>query len=102
MTLPALSDKESLAGSSVALLDPGRDSAFSKTGAPAKVWRLVVQPICNRTVVRGMILPIPSPRKRPMSLTVRRVVTGHDDNGRAIVSIDETSKNVVQTCSVGS
>jgi hypothetical protein len=37
-----------------------------------------------------------------MSLTVRRVVTGHDDNGRAIVSIDETSKNVVQTCSVGS
>ena len=32
-----------------------------------------------------------------MSLTVRRVVTGHDENGRAIVSIDETSKNVVQT-----
>ena len=31
-----------------------------------------------------------------MSLTVRRVVTGHDENGRAIVSIDETSKNVVQ------
>jgi hypothetical protein len=29
-----------------------------------------------------------------MSLTVRRVVTGHDENGRAIVSIDETSKNV--------
>jgi hypothetical protein len=26
-----------------------------------------------------------------MSLTVRRVVTGHDENGRAIVSIDETS-----------
>ena len=25
-----------------------------------------------------------------MSLTVRRVVTGHDENGRAIVSIDET------------
>jgi len=32
-----------------------------------------------------------------MSLTVRRVVTGHDENGRAIVSIDEMSKNVVQT-----
>jgi hypothetical protein len=32
-----------------------------------------------------------------MSLTIRRVVTGHDENGRAIVSIDETSKNVVQT-----
>ena len=32
-----------------------------------------------------------------MSLTVRRVVTGHDENGRAIVAIDEMSKNVVQT-----
>ena len=32
-----------------------------------------------------------------MSLTVRRVVTGHDENGRAIVSIDEIFKNVVQT-----
>ena len=32
-----------------------------------------------------------------MSLTVRRVVTGHDKNGRAIVSIDETVKNVAQT-----
>jgi len=32
-----------------------------------------------------------------MSLTVRRVVTGHDENGRAIVSIAEMSKNVVQT-----
>jgi phage terminase large subunit-like protein len=27
-----------------------------------------------------------------MSLTVRRVVTGHDKNGRAIVAIDETAK----------
>ena len=32
-----------------------------------------------------------------MTLTVRRVVTGHDENGRAIVSIDEISKNIVQT-----
>ena len=32
-----------------------------------------------------------------MSLTVRRVVTGHDENGRAIVSIDESVKNVTQT-----
>ena len=32
-----------------------------------------------------------------MSLTVRRVVTGHDENGRAIVLIDENSKNVAQT-----
>src|SRR5207245_10628485 len=31
-----------------------------------------------------------------MSLTVRRVVTGHDKNGRAIVSIDEIAKNIVQ------
>jgi quercetin dioxygenase-like cupin family protein len=30
-----------------------------------------------------------------MALQVRRVVTGHDDNGRAIVSIDEISKNLV-------
>ncbi|MGA7485432.1 MAG: cupin domain-containing protein, partial [Xanthobacteraceae bacterium] len=33
----------------------------------------------------------------PMSLTVRRVVTGHDKNGRAIVSIDEVAKNVGQS-----
>ena len=31
-----------------------------------------------------------------MSLTIRRVVTGHDENGRAIVSINEISKNIVQ------
>ncbi len=30
-----------------------------------------------------------------MSLTVRRVITGHDDNGRAKVIIDEIAKNVV-------
>jgi quercetin dioxygenase-like cupin family protein len=28
-----------------------------------------------------------------MSLQVRRVVTGHDDNGRAVVTIDEMVKN---------
>jgi quercetin dioxygenase-like cupin family protein len=32
-----------------------------------------------------------------MSLTIRRVVTGHDKNGRAIVSIDESVRNVAQT-----
>jgi quercetin dioxygenase-like cupin family protein len=32
-----------------------------------------------------------------MSLSIRRVVTGHDQNGRAIVSIDETVKNVAQS-----
>ena len=31
-----------------------------------------------------------------MTLTVRRVVTGHDKNGRAIVTIDETARNVIQ------
>ena len=31
-----------------------------------------------------------------MTLTVRRVVTGHDNNGHAIVAIDETAKNVTQ------
>jgi quercetin dioxygenase-like cupin family protein len=32
-----------------------------------------------------------------MSLTIRRVVTGHDQQGRAIVAIDEVARNVVQT-----
>jgi quercetin dioxygenase-like cupin family protein len=32
-----------------------------------------------------------------MSLTIRRVVTGHDKNGRAVVSIDESVKNATQT-----
>ncbi len=30
-----------------------------------------------------------------MTLQVRRVVTGHDANGRAVVKIDEVSKNVI-------
>ena len=30
-----------------------------------------------------------------MTLKIRRVVTGHDQNGRAIVSIDEVCKNVI-------
>jgi mannose-6-phosphate isomerase-like protein (cupin superfamily) len=30
-----------------------------------------------------------------MSLQIRRIVTGHDDNGRAIVEIDEISQNLV-------
>ncbi|HEY6257306.1 MAG TPA: cupin domain-containing protein [Xanthobacteraceae bacterium] len=30
-----------------------------------------------------------------MPLQVRRVVTGHDDNGRAVVAIDEISANVI-------
>ena len=32
-----------------------------------------------------------------MTLTVRRVVTGHDKDGRAVVSIDEPVKNATQT-----
>jgi len=30
-----------------------------------------------------------------MSLNIRRVVTGHDKNGKAVVVIDEVSKNVI-------
>ena len=30
-----------------------------------------------------------------MTLCIRRVVTGHDDSGRAVVSIDEVSTNVI-------
>ena len=30
-----------------------------------------------------------------MSMNIRRVVTGHDEQGRAVVKIDETAKNVV-------
>ncbi|MGB8015022.1 MAG: cupin domain-containing protein, partial [Pseudolabrys sp.] len=33
--------------------------------------------------------------RKSMSLNIRRVVTGHDDQGRAKVMIDETVKNVV-------
>jgi quercetin dioxygenase-like cupin family protein len=32
-----------------------------------------------------------------MAVQVRRVVTGHDTNGRAVVKIDEISKNVIST-----
>ena len=32
-----------------------------------------------------------------MALTIRRVVTGHDANGRAIVKIDEIAKKVVSS-----
>lgn len=31
-----------------------------------------------------------------MSFKVRRVVTGHDENGKAVVKIDDTSSHVVQ------
>jgi quercetin dioxygenase-like cupin family protein len=30
-----------------------------------------------------------------MPLNIRRVVTGHDDSGRAVVAIDEISRNVI-------
>ncbi len=29
-----------------------------------------------------------------MPLNIRRVVTGHDDNGRAVIAIDEIVRNV--------
>src|SRR5262249_53804480 len=55
------------------------------------------QPIAFVPSSRERVPPTPSPRERPMSLPIRRVVTGHDENGRAIVSIDESVKNVAQT-----
>src|SRR6195256_5599801 len=30
-----------------------------------------------------------------MALKIRRVVTGHDDNGRAVIAVDEICKNVM-------
>ena len=32
-----------------------------------------------------------------MALQLRRVVTGHDQNGRAVVTIDEVSKNLISS-----
>ena len=32
-----------------------------------------------------------------MAVQVRRVVTGHDKNGRAVVKIDEVSKNIISS-----
>ena len=32
-----------------------------------------------------------------MSLNLRRVVTGHDPNGRAVVKIDEVTKNLLSS-----
>src|SRR5262249_4460770 len=53
---------------------------------------------CNRAVARRMMAHnIMTWGGHPMSLTIRRVVTGHDKNGHAIVSIDENVKNVAQT-----
>src|SRR5512132_3011951 len=36
-------------------------------------------------------------RRKKMPLQLRRVVTGHDANGRAVVKIDEVSKNLTST-----
>jgi quercetin dioxygenase-like cupin family protein len=44
-----------------------------------------------------MILATNAQGDPAMSLTVRRVVTGHDSKGRALVTIDEIAKNVAQT-----
>src|SRR5262249_50059556 len=34
-------------------------------------------------------------REQAMTVKIRRVVTGHDNSGRAVVSVDEVTKNVV-------
>jgi hypothetical protein len=46
-----------------------------------------------RVVSRWMVFPSPQPRSPNMPLQFRRVVTGHDENGRAVVKIDEMAKN---------
>src|SRR5688572_28343880 len=40
------------------------------------------------------LVPLPGAPTH-MSLKIRRVVTGHDASGKAVVSIDEISKNVI-------
>src|ERR1700726_2237831 len=37
------------------------------------------------------------PRKRLMALQTRRVVTGHDSSGRAVVKIDDVARNLVSS-----
>src|SRR4029077_8445226 len=50
---------------------------------------------CNSRRLARHHLPTTAQENPSMSLTVRRVITGHDDNGRAKVIIDEIAKNVV-------
>src|SRR5437764_4220994 len=39
----------------------------------------------------------PQPRRPLMALQIRRVVTGHDASGRAVVKIDEVAKNLLSS-----
>ncbi len=45
--------------------------------------------------MEAKLLKPSAPAKREKPLKIRRVVTGHDPNGRAVVAIDETCKNVI-------
>src|ERR1700730_9821678 len=68
---------------------------FFSGGAPRKPRPRSTD--CNPLSLSANDVARREPReKNPMSLSIRRIVTGHDQNGRAIVSIDETVKNVVQ------
>jgi quercetin dioxygenase-like cupin family protein len=44
---------------------------------------------------REMAKPKSQRRNKTMAVQVRRVVTGHDPKGRAVVKIDEIAKNVI-------
>src|SRR5215468_9062583 len=81
-------------GSRAALLDEfqravsygrGATGRFAAHCNPPALWRIIPSPSQNNA--KGASL---------MSLTVRRVITGHDNNGHAIVEIDEVAKNVHQ------
>src|SRR4029077_5943893 len=60
--------------------------------APRSWWALACS--CSGTKRQKAVGGRLNPRGIPMSINVRRVVTGHDDQGRAKVLIDETVKNV--------
>ncbi len=56
--------------------------------------------ISRRMLVAGvagvaLAAATPSTHAQPASLRIRRVVTGHDAEGKAVVQIDEMAKNVV-------
>src|SRR5438105_4659545 len=97
------------------LVQPGCQNAFSRTvsamsyssscrGSPYAFQRSRVNPRRPMGAPTGLPLSpllredrpqaVISRRRRAMALQVRRVVTGHDAEGRAIVQIDEVSQNL--------
>jgi quercetin dioxygenase-like cupin family protein len=72
--------------------------AHAKAGIKAKHW--LSQQVRPRYIVRAAsckasaVISTQTSREKFMSLKVRRVVTGHDASGRAVVKIDEFAKNI--------